>query len=105
MALITISAATINYAAGTTDCQCSVATDVPTVGLTYIGRSVSLASADLCPDWTDAQLCEAVAAKLGVPASDVAVAPGPVLPDPAAPFQPVAEAVPVVADQGEGAES
>jgi hypothetical protein len=75
--LITISTASINYTSGTTDCQCSVAVDVPTIGTTYVGRSVSLASDDLGPDWTDADLCAAVAAKLGVPVSDVSVAPGP----------------------------
>lgn len=105
MALITISTAAISYPAGTTDCQLSVAVDVPTVGQTYVGRTVSLASADLCPDWTDAQLCEAVAAKLGVPASDVAVAPGPVPYKAGQSFHPIAEAVPVVANQGEGAEA
>lgn len=91
MALITISTAAINYPAGTTDCQLSVAVDVPTVGKTYVGRTVSLASADLCPDWTDAQLCEAVARALDVPVEDVAVAPGPVIPTP-----PVVDEVPAV---------
>lgn len=85
MALITISTATINYDAGTTDCRLSVAVDVPTVGLTSVWRTVSLASADLCADWTDAQLCESVAKKLGVRVEDVAVAPGPVPQEPAAP--------------------
>lgn len=75
--LITISTASINYMSGTTDCQCSVAVDVPTIGTTYVGRSVSLASDDLGPDWTDADLCAAVAAKLEVPVADVSVAPGP----------------------------
>jgi hypothetical protein len=77
MSLITISTASINYTSGTTDCQCSVAVDVPTIGTTYVGRSVSLASHDLGPDWTDADLCAAVAAKLEVPVADVSVAPGP----------------------------
>ena len=77
MSLITISTASINYTSGTTDCQCSVAVDVPTIGTTYVGRSVSLASHDLGPDWTDADLCAAVAAKLGVPVADVSVAEGP----------------------------
>jgi hypothetical protein len=77
--LITISTATINYTSGTTDCACSVAVDVPTIGTTYVGRSVSLASHDLGPDWTDADLCAAVAAKLGVPVADVSVAEGPTL--------------------------
>jgi len=79
MTLITISTAAINYTSGTTDCQCSVAVDVPTIGTTYVGRSVSLASDDLGPDWTDADLCAAVAAKLDVDVADVSVAPGPVV--------------------------
>jgi hypothetical protein len=79
MSLITISTASINYTSGTTDCQCSVAVDVPTIGTTYVGRSVSLASDDLGPDWTDADLCAAVAAKLDVDVADVSVAPGPVV--------------------------
>jgi succinyl-CoA synthetase alpha subunit len=77
MTTITISSASINYTAGTTDCQCSVAVDVPTIGQTFVAQFVSLSSADLGPDWTDAQLCDAVAAKLGVPASDVSVAEAP----------------------------
>lgn len=73
MSLVTISTAAINYTAGTTDCQCSVAVDVPTIGQTFVAQFVSLSSADLGPDWTDAQLCAAVAAKLGVPVEDVSV--------------------------------
>jgi hypothetical protein len=72
--LITISQASINYTSGHTDCACSVAVDVPTIGQTFVGQSVSLNSADLCDDWTDAQLCEAVANKLNVPVEDVSVA-------------------------------
>lgn len=78
MALITISTAVINYTSGTTDCQLSIKTHVLSVGDTFIGSQVSLQSADLAPDWTDEQLCEAVAAKLNVPVVDVAVAEGPV---------------------------
>ena len=77
MSLITISTAVINYTSGTTDCQLSVAVDVPTVGPTFVGNSVSLSSADLCEDWTDAELCAAVAAKLGVDVDEVAVAEKP----------------------------
>ena len=80
MSLITISTAVINYTSGTTDCQLSVAVDVPTVGPTFVANSVSLSSADLCEDWTDAQLCEAVADKLGVDPTEVAVAKAPVPP-------------------------
>ena len=74
MSLITISTAVINYTAGTTDCQCSVAVDVPTVGPTFVAQQVSLSSLALGPDWTDADLCTAVAAALSVPVSDVSVA-------------------------------
>ena len=77
MTTITISSASINYTAGTTDCALSIAVDVPTVGQTFVANSVSLSSADLGPDWTDDQLCAAVAVKLNVPASDVSVADAP----------------------------
>jgi hypothetical protein len=76
---VTISSAVINYTSGTTDCQCSIETTVLSIGTTYVGTSVSLLSADLAPDWTDDQLCAAVATKLGVPASDVSVATAPVV--------------------------
>jgi hypothetical protein len=82
MTLITISTASINYTSGTTDCACSVAVDVPTIGTTYVGRSVSLASDDLGPDWTDEQLCAAVAVKLEVDPEDVSVAAAPTPPEP-----------------------
>lgn len=74
MSLITIFTAGINYTAGTTDCQCSVAVDVPTVGPTFVAQHVSLASDALGPDWTDADLCNAVAVALSVPVSDVSCA-------------------------------
>jgi hypothetical protein len=74
---VTISTAVINYTSGTTDCQCSIETQVLSIGTTYVGTQVSLQSADLPPDWTDAQLCEAVALKLGVPDTDVSVAQPP----------------------------
>ena len=85
MTTITISSASINYTAGTTDCQCSVAVDVPTIGQTFVAQFVSLSSADLGPDWTDEQLCDVVAAKLNVSADDVSVAvpPAPPAPEPA----------------------
>lgn len=82
---VTISTAVINYTSGTTDCQCSIATTIVGIGDTFVGTQVSLLSADLAPDWTDDQLCAAVAAKLGVPASDVSVAQAPVPPAPPTP--------------------
>ena len=62
---VTISTAVINYTAGTTDCQCSIETTVLSIGTTYVGTSVSLQSSDLAPDWTDADLCAAVATAQG----------------------------------------
>jgi len=79
---VTISTAVINYTSGTTDCQCSIETVVLSIGTTYVGTSVSLQSADLAPDWTDDQLCAAVAAKLNVPVADVSVASPPAPPPP-----------------------
>ena len=95
---VTISTAVINYTSGTTDCQCSIETVVLSIGTTYLGTSVSLLSADLAPDWTDDQLCAAVAAKLNVPVSDVSVAsppPPPPAPEPE-PVDPEPEPDPVV---------
>jgi len=74
---VTISTAVINYTSGTTDCQCSIETDVLSIGTTYVGTSVSLQSSDLAPDWTDADLCAAVATALNVPVTDVSVAVAP----------------------------
>ena len=91
---VTISTAVINYTSGTTDCQCSIETQVLSIGTTYVGTSVSLLSADLAPDWTDDQLCAAVAAKLNVPVADVSVASPP--PPPPAPVDPVVDPDPVI---------
>ena len=74
---VTISTAVINYTSGTTDCQCSIETTVLSIGTTYVGTSVSLQSSDLAPDWTDADLCAAVATALNVPVTDVSVAVAP----------------------------
>lgn len=89
---VIVTTATINYTMGSTDCQVSVAAD-SVVGPTYVQTMVALVSADLPPDWTDAQLCAAVAAKLGVPAEDVSVATAPVPPAPPAP-EPTPEPAP-----------
>lgn len=97
---VIVTTAAINYTMGSTDCQVSVAAD-SVVGATYVQTMVALVSADLPPDWTDAQLCAAVAAKLGVPASDVSVASAPVPPAPPAvvePPPPVITAPPVLPD-------
>jgi len=79
---VTISTAVINYTSGTTDCQCSIETVVLSIGTTYVGTSVSLLSSDLSPDWTDDELCAAVALKLNVPVTDVSVAVAPAPPPP-----------------------
>ena len=79
MSKITISTANINYTSGTTECHCSIETEVLAIGKTYIGTQISLLSSNLSPDWTDEQLCEAVALKLGVAITDVTVAPPPIL--------------------------
>ena len=80
MSQFVITQAVIAYTNGTTDCILQIAVEVPTVGQTFIGRNVSLSSAELSPDWTDAELCEAVADALGVEKDEVslAVAPAPV---------------------------
>lgn len=94
---VTISTAVINYTSGTTDCQCSIETVVLSIGTTYVGTSVSLLSADLAPDWTDDQLCAAVAAKLNVPVADVSVASPPAPPPPPPePVDPPVDPDPVV---------
>jgi len=89
---IIITTATINYTMGSTDCQVSVA-GASVLGPTYTQTMCALESADLAPDWTDEQLCAAVAAKLGVPAADVSVATAPVPPAPPAP-EPTPEPTP-----------
>lgn len=89
---VIVTTAAINYTMGSTDCQVSVAAD-SVVGTTYVQTMVALVSADLPPDWTDSQLCAAVAAKLGVPVEDVSVATAPVPPAPPAP-EPTPEPAP-----------
>jgi len=79
---ITIQTAAIQYGGGTTDAHCVIVADT-VAGPTTVQQVVSLVSATLPDDWTDAQLCEAVATKLNVPVTDVSVAvrPEPVVPD------------------------
>ena len=74
MSTFVITQAVVEYETGITQVVLTIAVDVPTIGQTFMGQSVSLDSADLCDDWTDAQLCEAVATKLNVPVEDVSVA-------------------------------
>jgi len=73
---VTINTAAIQYGSDTTECHCVIVAD-SIVGATIVQKMVVLNSADLCDDWTDADLCAAVAAKLGVPVADVSVAARP----------------------------
>ena len=79
---VTINTTAIQYQSNTTECHCVIVAD-SIVGATTVQQMVVLDSADLTDDWTDAELCEAVATKLGVPVEDVSVAvrPEPVVVD------------------------
>jgi hypothetical protein len=70
---VIIQTAAIQYGGGTTDAHCVIVADT-VAGPTTVQQVVSLVSATLPDDWEDADLCAAVAAALGVPAEDVAVA-------------------------------
>lgn len=70
---ITIQTASIQYGTGTTDAHCVIVADT-VAGATTVQQVVSLLSLTLPDDWTDADLCAAVAVALGVPVEDVAVA-------------------------------
>ena len=89
---VTINTAAIQYASGTTECHCVISA-VTVAGPTTVTQVVPLDSTTLAEDWTDADLCAAVAAALGVPAADVSVAVPP--PPPPAP-EPTPEPTPVV---------
>jgi hypothetical protein len=91
---VTINTTAIQYQSNTTECHCVIVAD-SIVGATTVQQMVVLDSADLADDWTDAQLCEAVATKLGVPVEDVSVA---VQPEPVAPPEPPA---PVIDGEGD----
>jgi hypothetical protein len=73
---VTINTAAVQYASGTTECHC-VETVTGVTGTTTVSFVVVVDSATLAEDWTDAQLCAAVAQKLGIPAADVSVASAP----------------------------
>jgi hypothetical protein len=70
---VTIYTAAIQYADGTTECHC-VITAATVAGPATVQRVVVLESTTLAADWTDADLCEAVALSLNVPTADVSVA-------------------------------
>lgn len=78
---VVINTAAIQYPAATTECHCAI-TAQTVVGPSTVTQVVVLDSTTLAEDWTDEQLCAAVAAKLGVPAADVSVAAPPTPPAP-----------------------
>lgn len=71
---VTITTAAVQYAQGTTECHCTIVADT-VAGTTSVGRVVQIPSATLADDWTDDQLCAAVAEALGVQVEDVSPAP------------------------------
>lgn len=73
MAAVLITSTDIWYAGGKTIARCRVEAS-SILGPTYYDTPVELDSSTLAPDWTDAQLCVAVAGALNVPIADVAVA-------------------------------
>ena len=81
MTPVTINTAAIQYAQGTTECHCVIVAQT-VAGPTTVQQVVVLDSTTLAEDWTDADLCAAVAASLNVPASDVSVASAPPAPEP-----------------------
>lgn len=76
---VVINTAAIQYPAATTECHCAI-TAQTVVGPSTVTQVVVLDSTTLADDWTDAQLCAAVATALGVPAADVSVAEPPAAP-------------------------
>lgn len=73
---VIINTAAIQYAQGTTECHCVITADT-VVGPTTVQQVVVVDSTTLAENWTDADLCAAVATALGVPAEDVSVADAP----------------------------
>lgn len=73
MAAVTIMSADIWYTGHKTIARCRVEAS-SILGPTYYDTAVELDSSTLAADWTDAQLCTAVATALNVPIMDVAVA-------------------------------
>ena len=73
---VVITTAAIQYPSATTECHC-VITAATVVGPTTVSQVVVLDSTTLAEDWTDADLCNAVAAALNVPETDVSVAVAP----------------------------
>lgn len=75
MASIIIRTAALQYGTGKIDCHCTMNVMTP-LGPTEVTKVMVLIEADALgtPDWTDEDLCAAVAAELNVGASEVAVA-------------------------------
>lgn len=73
MTPITIMYVTIQYPFNVTECMCNVTANT-VLGSSTVQQMIMLESTSLPVDWTDTDLCNAVAAKLGVPSTDVSVA-------------------------------
>jgi len=63
----------VQYVSATTEVHCTIQADT-ILGPSTTQRVLPLSNEELPPDWTDADLCAAVAEAFGVPASDVSVA-------------------------------
>jgi hypothetical protein len=72
---ITITTAAVQYTSATTEVHCTIEADT-VLGPTITQRVLPLSNSDLPPDWTDADLCAAVADAFGVALADVSVAGG-----------------------------
>jgi len=70
---IIINTAAIQYRDNTTECHCSITADT-IIGESTVTRVIVLDSATLAVDWTDVDLCTAIATHLNVPVEDVSVA-------------------------------
>lgn len=72
---ITINTAAVQYVSATTEVHCAIQADT-ILGPSITTRVLPLSNSDLPPNWTDADLCAAVAEAFGVPVTDVSVAGG-----------------------------
>lgn len=70
---VVINTVAVQYASGTTECHCKVSAET-VLGPMEVSRVVILSSTTLADDWTDAELCAAVAEALGVEPSEVSTA-------------------------------
>jgi hypothetical protein len=88
---VTITTAAIQYGSDTTECHCTLIADT-IAGPSTVAKMVVLDSATLPDDWTDDELCAAVAATLDVDVADVSVAAPPAPPAPAPAPEPEGDA-------------